>query len=80
MTFAFVAKHLRIWPVSWVCEVLDEPGQQRLAQLGDGELLSSLKTERTARKVYRTRYIARADVFDYIERFYNPRRRHLKLG
>ena len=37
---------------------------------------SSLKTERTARKVYRTRDQARADVFDYIERFYNPRRRH----
>lgn len=37
---------------------------------------SSLKTERTARKVYRTRDEARADVFDYIERFYNPRRRH----
>ena len=34
---------------------------------------SSLKTERTARKVYRTRDAARADVFDYIERFYNPR-------
>jgi putative transposase len=38
---------------------------------------SSLKTERTARKVYRTQDEARADVFDYIERFYNPRRRHL---
>ena len=33
---------------------------------------SSLKTERTARKIYRTRNEARADVFDYIERFYNP--------
>ncbi|QDB99530.1 IS3 family transposase [Mesorhizobium sp. 8] len=41
---------------------------------------SSLKTERTARKVYRTRDDARADVFDYIERFYNPRRRHSTLG
>ena len=41
---------------------------------------SSLKTERTARKVYRTQDQARADVFDYIERFYNPRRRHSKLG
>ena len=41
---------------------------------------SSLKTERTAREVYRTRNAARADVFDYIERFYNPRRRHSKLG
>jgi len=41
---------------------------------------SSLKTERIGRKVYRTRDAARADVFDYIERFYNPRRRHSKLG
>ncbi|MGY6644050.1 MAG: IS3 family transposase [Salinarimonas sp.] len=41
---------------------------------------SSLKTERTARKVYRTRDDARVDVFDYIERFYNPRRRHSTLG
>jgi putative transposase len=41
---------------------------------------SSLKTERTARKVYRSRDTTRADVFDYIERFYNPRRHHSKLG
>ena len=41
---------------------------------------STLKTERTAGKVYRTRDDARADVFDYIERFYNPRRRHSTLG
>jgi Integrase core domain len=32
---------------------------------------SSLKTERTARKIYQTRNEAKADVFDYIERFYN---------
>src|SRR5437879_442359 len=38
---------------------------------------SSLKTERTARKTYRTRDEAKADVFDYIERFYNPKRRPL---
>ena len=41
---------------------------------------SSMKTERTARKVYRSRQHARADVFDYIERFYNPTRRHSTLG
>ena len=41
---------------------------------------SSLKTERTARKTYRTRHDARADIFDYIERFYNPIRRHSTLG
>jgi len=38
---------------------------------------SSLKTER---RWYATRNAARADVFDYIERFYNPIRRHSTLG
>jgi len=41
---------------------------------------SSLKVERTMRKTYRTRNEAKADVFDYIERFYNPTRRHSTLG
>jgi len=41
---------------------------------------SSLKIERTARNTYRTRDQAKADVFDYIERFYNPTRRHSTLG
>jgi len=41
---------------------------------------SSLKTERVARKMYRTRDQAKADVFDYIERFYNPKRRHSTIG
>ncbi len=33
-----------------------------------------LKRERVNRRQYRTRSEARADVFDYIERFHNPRR------
>jgi putative transposase len=41
---------------------------------------SSLKTERTGRKTYRTRDEAKTDVFDYIERLYNPKRRHSTLG
>ena len=41
---------------------------------------SSLKTERIARKVYQTKDQARADVFDYVERFYNPTRRHSTIG
>ena len=41
---------------------------------------SSLKTERIARKTYSTRNQAKAEVFDYIERFYNPTRRHSTLG
>ena len=34
----------------------------------------SPKTESTARKVYRIRDEARADLFDYLERFYNLRK------
>jgi putative transposase len=41
---------------------------------------SHLKTERTGRKTYRTRDEARADVFDYIGRFYNQKRRHSTIG
>ena len=41
---------------------------------------SLFKTERTANKIYRTRDEARADVFDYIERFYNTTRRHSTIG
>jgi len=40
----------------------------------------SLKKERVRKHIYRTRDEARADVFDYIEMFYNPRRRHSHLG
>jgi len=35
-----------------------------------------LKRERVKRKIYLTREHARADIFDYIEMFYNPIRRH----
>lgn len=35
-----------------------------------------LKRERVKRKIYTTRAEARADIFDYIEVFYNHRRRH----
>jgi putative transposase len=41
---------------------------------------STLKTERTARKLYRSRNQARADIFDFIERFYNAKRRHSTIG
>ena len=34
-----------------------------------------LKRERVYRRIYPTRSAARADVFDYIERFHNPRRK-----
>lgn len=37
---------------------------------------SLLKTERIKRKIYKTRAEARSDVFNYIELYYNPKRRH----
>ena len=40
----------------------------------------SLKTERIGRKTYRMRNHAKADVFDYYERFYNLTRRQSTLG
>ena len=43
-------------------------------------VFSTLKIERVFRSKYKTRDEARADVFDYIERFYNPRRRHLTFN
>ena len=41
---------------------------------------STMKIERCHRKQYLTRDAARADIFDYIERFYNLTRRHSSLG
>jgi putative transposase len=35
-----------------------------------------LKRERVRRKVHATRDDARQNIFDYIEMFYNPKRRH----
>ena len=39
-----------------------------------------LKRERIRRRVYKTRDYARQDVFDYIEMFYNPKRKHARNG
>jgi putative transposase len=41
---------------------------------------STMKIERCHRTHYATREAARADIFDYIERFYNPIRRHSTLS
>jgi putative transposase len=67
--------------------VLKEQGitcsMSRAGEVGDNSAMesffSSMKKERVASKVYRTREEARSDVFDYIERFYNPTRRHSTL-
>ena len=39
-----------------------------------------LKRERVRRRTYKTRENARRDVFDYIEMFYNPKRKHVRNG
>ena len=39
-----------------------------------------LKRERIRRRIYKTRDDARSDVFDYIEFFYNPKRKHARNG
>lgn len=41
---------------------------------------SSLKKESIQKRIGKTRDLARADVFDYIEAFYNRTRRHTHLG
>ena len=39
-----------------------------------------LKREKVRRRKYRTREEARRDVFEYIELFYNPNRKHTNNG
>ncbi len=41
---------------------------------------SALKKERIKRRLCPTRAMAASDVFDYIEMFYNPIRRHGSAG
>lgn len=43
-------------------------------------LFSSLNIERIRGRIYRPRDEARAAMFDYIERFHNPTRRHSTIG
>ncbi len=42
--------------------------------------LNLLKRERIRRRVYRSRDEACRAVFDYIEMFYNPKRKHARNG
>lgn len=61
-----------------------EPSMSRRGNCWDNAVaesfFSSLKKERVKKRVYKTRDLARADVFDYIEVFYNRTRRHSHLG
>jgi len=40
---------------------------------------SKLKSEKIKKRIYKTRQEAMSDVFEYIEGFYNPARRHKHL-
>ena len=61
-----------------------EPSMSRRGNCWDNAAMESffgsLKKERIKKRVYKTRDLARADVFDYIESFYNRTRRHQHIG
>jgi putative transposase len=61
-----------------------EPSMSRRGNCWDNAVaesfFSSLKKERIKKRIYKTRDLAKADVFDYIEMFYNRTRRHSHLG
>ena len=61
-----------------------EPSMSRRANCWDNAVaesfFSSLKKERIRTRIYKTRDLARADIFDYIEGFYNRTRCHTHLG
>ena len=60
------------------------PSMSRRGNCHDNAVVESffqlLKRERIRRKTYATRQDARADVFNYIEMFYNATRRHNTAG
>ena len=60
------------------------PSMSRRGNCWDNAVVESffnlLKRERIRRKKYKTREEARQDVFDYIEFFYNPQRKHVRNG
>ena len=61
-----------------------EPSMSRRGNCWDNAVVesffSSLKKEQIKKRIYKTRDLAREDIFDYIEVFYNRRRRHSYLG
>jgi putative transposase len=60
------------------------PSMSRRGNCWDNAVVESffnlLKRERIRRRKYKTREEARQDVFDYIEFFYNPQRKHVRNG
>ena len=68
----------------WVRKSLAFSSMSRRSNCHDSAPVESffglLKRERIKRRIYPTKDAARADVFDYIEMFYNPKRRHGSNG
>jgi len=60
-----------------------EPSMSRKGNCWDNAVVesffSSLKKERIKKQIYKNRELARTDVADYIDAFYNPTRRHRHL-
>jgi putative transposase len=61
-----------------------EPSMSRRGNCWDNAVaesfFGSLKKERIKRRIYKTREIANAEIYDYIEMFYNRTRRHSHLS
>lgn len=61
-----------------------EPSRSRRGNCHDNAVAESffqlLKRERIRRRTYPTRGAARQEVFEYIELFYNPKRKHTNNG
>jgi putative transposase len=71
------------WRLSWICfQVI--PSMSRRGNCWDTAVaesfFSSLKKEHIKKKIYKNRSIARGEIAEYIEAFYNPTRRHNHLG
>jgi putative transposase len=69
---AFLRDHLLVHSMSRRGNCYDNAVAESFFQL--------LKRERIKRRIYASREAARRDVFDYIELFYNPKRRHGNNG
>ncbi|WP_300519031.1 IS3 family transposase [Aliiroseovarius sp.] len=69
---------------TFLCQHNLEPSMSRRGNCHDNAVAESffqlLKRERIRRHTYPTRDEARRDVFDYIEMFYNPKRKHTNNG
>jgi putative transposase len=61
-----------------------EPSMSRRGNCWDNAVaesfFSSLKKERIKKRIYQNREVATAEISDYINKFYNPTRRHSHLG